>query len=248
MLLALVMVVVGAGVGAPGARAVVGGEVVAPPSWMVAVTSPGMLLRPSGQFCGGTLVKGDKVVTAAHCVSALRLTPWLVRGIFGRADLKGKDGESVSVKSIWVHPGFRETKFGDDDVEHNDVAVLTLSKSVNRTTLPVIEPGSAYPAGDSAQVFGWGGTAEGNTSNTRLRTASLPIAADSTCASAYGSSFDASTMVCAGTPQADTCQYDSGGPLVLAGKLAGLTSWARGCARAGFPGVYTRLAALTLPL
>ncbi|GAA1699642.1 serine protease [Kribbella yunnanensis] len=239
---------VSAGLSTPSANAIIGGATTDPPPWMVAVSSPGMLLRPSGQFCGGTLVRPDKVVTAAHCVNLLKLTPWAVRGIFGRADLHGKGGETVTVKKIWVHPGFKETKFQGDSVEHNDVAVLTLSRAVNRTTLPLIDAGAEYPAGAPAEVLGWGATSESNDSNAVLRKADLPIVADSTCASAYGGSFVSAQMVCAGTPQADTCEYDSGGPLVLQGKLAGLTSWAHGCAREGFPGVYTRLSAFTLPL
>jgi secreted trypsin-like serine protease len=56
-------------------------------------------------------------------------------------------------------------------------------------------------------------------------------------------------MVCAGSPHGDTCQFDSGGPLVVQGRLAGITSWAYGCAREGYPGVYTRVTAFTpLPL
>jgi secreted trypsin-like serine protease len=54
--------------------------------------------------------------------------------------------------------------------------------------------------------------------------------------------------VCAGSPHGDTCQFDSGGPLVVQGRLAGVTSWAFGCAREGYPGVYTRVPAFTLPL
>ena len=56
-------------------------------------------------------------------------------------------------------------------------------------------------------------------------------------------------MVCAGFPQGgvDTCQGDSGGPLFAinssgALKVVGATSFGEGCARAGKPGVYARVA------
>lgn len=34
---------------------------------------------------------------------------------------------------------------------------------------------------------------------------------------------------------------DSGGPLVCNKKLTGIVSWGKGCAEAGYPGVYTRI-------
>jgi secreted trypsin-like serine protease len=56
-------------------------------------------------------------------------------------------------------------------------------------------------------------------------------------------------MVCAGYPQGgtDTCEGDSGGPLLAAlptggFHLAAATSFGSGCAEPGKPGVYARLA------
>lgn len=146
-----------------------------------------------------------------------------------------------------VYPSFHETTFRGETVEHDDVAVLTLARRVNRPTLPLVRPGFSYRPGVGAKVYGWGTTSANDLFNTRLRAATVPVVSDSRCAAAYGSSFDRRDMVCAGAPGHDTCLFDSGGPLILAGRLAALTSWAYGCARPGYPGVYTRLSTLPLP-
>lgn len=64
-----------------------------------------------------------------------------------------------------------------------------------------------------------------------------------TCSDAY-EQFGGVTdrMICAGDPGKDSCQGDSGGPLVSGGKQVGIVSWGLGCARSGYPGVYTRVA------
>ncbi|MFD3452569.1 S1 family peptidase [Streptomyces sp. NPDC058691] len=189
------------------------------------------------QFCGGTLVAPRKVVTAAHCMAGE--TTGSVRVVGGRTNLNGTNGTVARVSRIWVHPGYTDAADGDD------VAVLTLSASMPYTAAAYVSPSDTgvYATGTTARVLGWGTTRENGASSNQLRTATVPTVSDSGCRGAYGSDYVASDMVCAGYSSGgvDTCQGDSGGPLLIGGVLAGITSWGEGCARAGYPGVYTRL-------
>ncbi|MFR0356292.1 S1 family peptidase [Streptomyces sediminimaris] len=189
------------------------------------------------QFCGGTLVSATKVVTAAHCMAGE--TPGAVRVVGGRTYLDGTNGTVGKVSGIWVDPGYTDATKGDD------VAVLTLAKAMPYPAAEYVTAAdtSVYAAGTTARILGWGTTSENGSSSDQLRTATVPVVADSGCKSSYGSDFVQSDMFCAGYSSGgvDTCQGDSGGPLLIGGVLAGITSWGEGCAEAGYPGVYTRL-------
>ena len=189
------------------------------------------------QFCGGTLVAAKKVVTAAHCMVGESTSG--VRVVGGRTYLNGTNGTVSKVSKIWINPDYTDATNGDD------VAVLTLSTSMPYTTASYVSSSdtSVYAAGTTARILGWGTTSENGSSSNQLRTATVPITADSSCKSSYGSEFVQTDMVCAGYTSGgvDTCQGDSGGPLLIGGVLAGITSWGEGCAEAGYPGVYTRL-------
>jgi secreted trypsin-like serine protease len=190
------------------------------------------------QFCGGTLVSATKVVTAAHCMVGESTDG--IRVVGGRTYLGGGDGTVGRVSRIWIDPDYTDATNGDD------VAVLTLSTSMPYATAPYVSSSQTgvYAAGTTARVLGWGTTSESGGSSDQLRTATLPVVSDSSCRTSYGSDFVQTDMVCAGYTSGgvDTCQGDSGGPLLIGGVLAGITSWGEGCARAGYPGVYTRLA------
>ncbi|GLZ31218.1 serine protease [Lentzea sp. NBRC 105346] len=189
------------------------------------------------QFCGGTLVKANKVVTAAHCVKGR--SPASTRVVHGRDDKQSNVGTNAAVTKIWVHPSYTTATKGFD------VAVLTLDRAITSATLPLATPADAslYKEGNSALILGWGTTSSGGSASRYLLKANVPLTSDATCKKAYPQ-YSNQSMVCAGFPQGgvDTCQGDSGGPLVFGGKLIGDTSWGQGCAAAGYPGVYGRIA------
>ncbi|MFI5776381.1 serine protease [Nocardia sp. NPDC051570] len=223
------------------AQAVVGGHEVDASAypWLAAIGSPAFPLRAGGQFCGGALIAPDRVLTAGHCAVLAAAVPAALQVTFGRTEMASGGGITVGVKSIRVHPDFHPSLFDGDLAWHHDVAVLTLSQPV---ALPTV--GIGAPHGDSGTVVGWGATSDDDLSNTRLHAATIPLRSDEACATAYGSDYDPAEALCAGSPVADTGEYDSGGPLLVDGKIAGITSWAKGAAQPGYPGVYARIPAL----
>ncbi|ANZ38397.1 hypothetical protein BBK82_22350 [Lentzea guizhouensis] len=217
--------------GASPAGAIVGGTParVADSPWVVAITTP------DGQLiCGGALVAPDKVMTAAHCASVQGIggrTPRPLehmRVIAGRTDLRSAEGTTAAVTHAWRHPDFKEVTQGDD------VAVLTLDRRLPYQTIALGE------AGESGVVLGWGRTAELEKPAMSLRKVTVPILSDAECA-AKEPDYRVGRMLCAGRGGRDACTGDSGGPLVVKGRLAGVVSYGRGCARPDEPGVYTRL-------
>jgi secreted trypsin-like serine protease len=219
--------------------------------WMVALSSRQAYGGGrSGQFCAGTLVAPAKVVTAAHCLvddSGARIDHPDLKVIQGRTDLRTTAGREVVVSGVTVNPGY------DPAGPAGDWAVLTLAEPL--TSVPVArlvgQDEQVYAAGTRSTVLGWGDTTGSGTYASALRQVEVPIVSDKTCARAYpggsGGRYDAASMVCAGRPEGgrDSCAGDSGGPLLIGGRLAGIVSWGRGCALPMTPGVYTRVAAFS---
>lgn len=196
------------------------------------------------QLCGGTLVRPDKVVTAAHCMQDQSTKD--MRAVTGRLRTTDHDGTEAGVSAIWTDPAYRDPFHG------HDVAVLTLDRQMPETPLALAEEGDAalYRPGAQATVYGWGSTTEGGPASTVLREATVPLRHDQDCSHDYGNQFASGAMVCAGRPQGgvDSCQGDSGGPLAADGKLLGVVSFGDGCARPDKPGVYARISTYSAEL
>lgn len=230
----------------PASQAVVGGtptDITSHP-WQVLV-----IATPDNRLCGGSIVDTQWVITAAHCVAGLRAVDLDVHaGISALSDRA--PGNQVPVVQVLVHPDWDEANY------RNDVALLQLrdplpiGSSMAPIALPSGQDAALWPpAGTPATISGWGSTEFDGAPSNQLRSAQVQILGgpDTNECGRYGGSFSVDVEICAGLPQGgvDACQGDSGSPLVIevAGRpvLAGVTSVGFECARADYPGIFTRL-------
>ena len=196
-------------------------------------------LRGSSHFCGGAIYNSRTVITAAHCVDGRTPSQLSIR--YNSLN-HGFGGTIISVSSIVVHPSYSSATI------NNDIAVVRLSSPMilgqtQARAIPLPAQGSDPAPGASALISGWGTTSEGGSLPAALRVATVPIVSRATAQSQYGTSSITTNMIAAGLTSGgvDACQADSGGPLVVGGVLAGITSWGIGCARPNYPGIYTRV-------
>lgn len=220
---------------------IVGGTVAgaADNPFQVALLTKSVANNFDAQFCGGTLVKANVIVTAAHCSDFV--TAGQVQVLTGTRNLDGT-GVRRNVLSISIHPSWNPSTF------NNDVAVWRLSTSA--TGIPLASLATADPAvGTALLATGWGALTEGGSFPINLRKVSLPMVSRTNCNDANSYNGQITTnMLCAGRDSGgiDSCQGDSGGPLARGSVLTGIVSWGTGCARPNLFGVYTRVSQATI--
>jgi len=197
---------------------------------------PWQVYYESGDFmCGGSIIAGNWIITAAHCTENEDGSAIPVSEMFIKAGATNPysitEGKRYQVSEVIIHENYNTSTLA------NDIALLRLKIPVDVPNARPVKLVTADDAGEGATdpgviswVTGWGLTdVSPEEFPYVLQKVQLPIVSRLQASTVWRSIPDNFIMAGYRDAARDACNGDSGGPLVVpvSGeyRLAGITSW-----------------------
>uniref|UniRef100_A0A671T0M7 trypsin n=1 Tax=Sinocyclocheilus anshuiensis TaxID=1608454 RepID=A0A671T0M7_9TELE len=199
-------------------------------------------LQWNGKYeCGGFLISSQWVMSNYKCPVCCRRTSG-VKVVLGAHSLSNAEDtkQTFEATAVYNHPDFSISNYD------NDIALLKLDKPITESDAvnPVTfqrESSSDPEESDVVETAGWGFLNNLGERPDKLQELSIKVKQQWLCGRGdhYGTKFT-SNMLCAAERLKDTCDGDSGGPLLFKGIAVGITSnGGNKCGSSKKPGLYT---------
>ncbi|KXN69023.1 trypsin-like serine protease, partial [Conidiobolus coronatus NRRL 28638] len=230
---------------------IIGGTAVANPDAYPFVAN---IFSDGKQWCTGTRIAKNFIITAAHCKLDSPSSGAIVFANSGTKDTRvlPADNNEIIYKVVnqIVNPGYNTVTN-----ENNDIMLIEIQPQDPSRTVPynpdavTLDDGSHSQEGQNRLAMGYGDINDNRVKASQLQEVTLTIANFQDCKNLWlGSSSSQvfNTQFCAGTRAKNVCNGDSGGPLFEQDSsshvfLLGTVSFGTDCGALNLPSVYTKV-------